>query len=1105
MATIKPIEGGSIHKIQSGQVIVDLCSVVKELVENSLDARATAIDVRFKNNGLDAIEVQDNGFGIAENDYNTIALKHYTSKLTSYEDLTSLQTFGFRGEALSSLCALSNMHIITAREDEAPKGTRLDFEISGELKGTQVVASQRGTTVSVETIFKNLPVRRQELEKNIKREYGKVLGLLQAYACITTTSRISVSNVMAKGKRAVVFSTQANQTTRENIANVFGSKTLHALTSLELQFEMQASSGLWNTQEDGGGKQVRVLGHVSRPIFGEGRQTPDRQMFFVNGRPCGLPQVAKVFNDVYKSYNLSQSPFIFANVVLDTNAYDVNVSPDKRTILLHDQGPLLESMKVSLTELFDSQQQTVPQSKTTQKLPNYKSLTLSRQNTLSEDAEGSSIVGTSYTSEEKTEDSTSHSADSLIQKFAGRNAQDRTMPGSEKSRQGSINEGLSRDKQRLVTKLSKANEKKDIVDDYEDPHDIAASDALIKGSDVPVLDFNCRMAEQQATVLQESSLQSPATNEVEELIPSINNSPFKPQPGVVQSAFDRMRPPRTPAQTATITIGQKTMISDINSPLACSVYTKTPIKQVIRRAPRSTQASSQFSSSIKNFVAPGTQMSVLSNETEDSIDEESDVDEDEEVQDEASGVSPRQNSVGTAEDSPPLLYRRRGEGHSSDERRSYPESSVNDDSDEQTGTYSDQAESDEEYLDEEAKKSMEEAKVAQLIQEAEERATRPSQDNLKRAQYLLKGGGYKDSTTQLVQTFSTSIDQIHQQLHQLEESLQINLEDCPILPPTSETAHSPEERLSLTVSKEDFARMRIIGQFNLGFIIALRPSHTSPLNSSDISSPELFIIDQHASDEKYNFERLQATTIVQNQRLVHPHPLSLTAIEEEIILENQASLLKNGFLLSVDESGDLPVGQRCKLLSLPMSKEVTFSTRDLEELLVLLAEAPPASSSLSTDPPVLSAGRFATHANVPRPSKVRRMFAMRACRSSVMVGKTLTREQMGRLVGRMGELEKPWNCPHGRPTMRHLLGLGAWERWKGDRGGVEGRASWGEWLTGMRAGLEEEDETGGEDEGQGEGDDEGEQVDDEEEEEEPDNEDEEEEEEEDDDGTKPTA
>ena len=143
------------------------------------------------------------------------------------------------------------MHITTAQDDEAPKGTRLEFETSGRLKGTQVVASQRGTTVSVETIFKNLPVRRQELEKNIKREYGKVLSLLQAYACVTTTARVSASNVVAKGKKAVVFSTKSNQSTRENIANVFGSKTLSALISLDLHFEMQATSGRRKTQEDG--------------------------------------------------------------------------------------------------------------------------------------------------------------------------------------------------------------------------------------------------------------------------------------------------------------------------------------------------------------------------------------------------------------------------------------------------------------------------------------------------------------------------------------------------------------------------------------------------------------------------------------------------------------------------------------------------------------------------------------------------------------------------------------------------------------------------------------------------------------------------------------
>jgi DNA mismatch repair protein PMS2 len=180
-------------------------------------------------------------------------LKHYTSKLSNYDDLTSLKTFGFRGEALSSLCALSSLHVVTARAEEVPKGTRLDFQTSGALKDTKVVACQQGTTVAVENLFKNLPVRRRELEKNIKREYGKVLGVLQAYACISTGVKFGVSHQVGNGKKAVVFATKANPSTRENIANVFGAKTLTALIPLDLRLELQSGAGQrWSTQEDGG-------------------------------------------------------------------------------------------------------------------------------------------------------------------------------------------------------------------------------------------------------------------------------------------------------------------------------------------------------------------------------------------------------------------------------------------------------------------------------------------------------------------------------------------------------------------------------------------------------------------------------------------------------------------------------------------------------------------------------------------------------------------------------------------------------------------------------------------------------------------------------------
>lgn len=119
---------------------------------------------------------------------------------------------------------------------------KLDFESSGKLRSTSTVASPKGTTVAVENLFYNLPVRRRELEKNIKREYGKVLGMLQAYACISNHVKFAVSNVAAKGKKTTVFATKSNPTTRDNIANVFGAKVLQALVDMNLSLDLDRRS-----------------------------------------------------------------------------------------------------------------------------------------------------------------------------------------------------------------------------------------------------------------------------------------------------------------------------------------------------------------------------------------------------------------------------------------------------------------------------------------------------------------------------------------------------------------------------------------------------------------------------------------------------------------------------------------------------------------------------------------------------------------------------------------------------------------------------------------------------------------------------------------------
>ncbi|TGO72795.1 hypothetical protein BELL_0418g00100 [Botrytis elliptica] len=1088
MATIKPIEGRTIHQIQSGQVIVDLCSVVKELVENSLDAGATSIDVRFKNQGLEAIEVQDNGGGISPHNYDTLALKHYTSKLTTYNDLTTLQTFGFRGEALSSLCALSNFSVITCMPESAPKGTKLEFEISGKLKGTSVVAAQKGTTVIVENLFNNLPVRRRELEKNIKREWSKVTGVLGQYACIQTGIKFTVSQQAAKGKKTTIFSTKGNPTTRENIVNVFGAKTLTQLIPMDLRLELEPTSGpsqKRSTQIDDDSKDIRIIGHISRPATGEGRQTPDRQMFFVNSRPCGLPQVAKAFNEVYKSYNgwgSTQSPFIFANIELDTHLYDVNVSPDKRTILLHDQSRMLENLKTALAGLFEGQDHTIPVSQlSAQKQPQYKQLTINReaasasknlqkrpqaspqsaeegdaeeeeekegegeqasgaisdsrrssnaQSTASQDSHVQSNSKAKRSSISRNSLSRDGAAISLISNWVGRKSEERSdqQPAPPKAMQD-VNQGPSREKQKLISKFGReAARVEEAEDDLVSPESsiATAQDSQPAPTYRPprhVADFNDRMAEasvsREGSKALEGAEDPPSPSQLEPPIPQLISPSPMSTPGIL-SSLGSSRPQRSQQEMATITIGDHTVMSSIGTP--------PPKRLKVDNSSSSLRESGKLQQNLpmpsfgkrllQRFGAPGTQTSEASDDT-DMID----IEEPESTLETAAPGSSSASDADVDEDSPTASP--------VDEDASVLSEAPPEDN-------ADGEEEDGEYLDEKEKKVREEAKVQEMIKEVERTAALPSQENISRAKLLVKGGAKrKESTLNLTQTVDTTVLDIKQKFESLQDALPLYANQ------TASTSQDEaldfdgaEERLSLTISKSDFAKMKIIGQFNLGFILASKAPEPTTENGGIQTADNVFIIDQHSSDEKYNFERLQATTIVQSQRLVYPKTLSLTALEEEIVAENLDILEQNGFILTIDQSSQ-DVGGRCQLVSLPVSRETTFSINDLEELIALLAE---------------SGGR----AGMVRPSKVRKMFAMRACRSSIMIGKSLTKGQMEKVVRHMGEIEQPWNCPHGRPTMRHLCGLGLWdgegEGWKEDLEG-ETKIDWGGYVR-MKRGLE---------------------------------------------------
>lgn len=703
-------------------------------------------------------------------------------------------------------------------------------------------------------------------------------------------------------------------------------------------------------------------------------------------------------------------------------------------------------MQISLTALFDKQDQTVPQSQRSgQRLPSYKKLTVCRENSSVDDTDTplnhalqTSEINISIDSEdeawsEKGETAEDGGVPGLIESFAGRDSRERTTTAASAPAACNGMPTLSKDKQKLTKKLGTDKQHTHEPNEDDDARDPAEPGAPLNGNARPVEDFNRRIGEQQPKSVEVRTPAEPLSREErQEPSPAENKSTTEHSSGVVQNAFDRMRPRRSHPEVASITIGSKTTTS-VLGPSSSSKRRKlnsTPTTPTKSTGPADDTARQKFGGSMNAFAAPGSELIKSVGR----------------VQSGSRVPRRRFSSANDNEEESHVTDQSPGASSPSEDDDESPAESSGGRADGSLGMPLMDAESDDDYLDEEDKTAREEATVAELIKKAEENAAMPSLDNIRRADQILKGLGQKDSTTQLIQMIDESVERIDQQLQALKTALQAsaNYDFSPNpTAPTEDT--SVEERLSLTVSKADFADMHIVGQFNLGFILAVRaPSSSSP-------NPDLFIIDQHASDEKYNFERLQANTVVQNQPLVHPHKLDLTAIEEEIVFDNADALLKNGFRVEMNTSGDEEVGRRCQLVSLPMSREITFDVTDVEELIALLGETPFSSSS----------------ENVPRPTKVRRMFAMRACRTSVMIGKTLTLKQMGALVRKMGEIDKPWNCPHGRPTMRHVCGLQEWEGWK-EGGGLAGsgdeneNVEWGAWVESVR---EQEEEMGQDDDG----------------------------------------
>ncbi|RXW15653.1 hypothetical protein EST38_g10197 [Candolleomyces aberdarensis] len=796
---IKAIDKGSVHRITSGQVVVDLQTAVKELVENSLDAGSTNIEIRFKNYGLKSIDVIDNGSGIADEDFESIGLKHHTSKLETYEDLSIVQTFGFRGEALSSLCALcEKVSVTTATKETSPKGTCLHLRKTGEVGSREVVARQ------------------------------------------------------------------------------------------------------------------------------------------------------KAFNEVYRTFNANQSPLIIADFTIPTASCDVNVSPDKRTILLHNEANLILALKEALESHFSLTRSTF----------NLSSKSQSMTQTVLQPV----VVSARQPRQTRTQiGPVSEDNDGVLPESSS--------PGQSSMTLASVGASqASSSSTHSQSPLQRPDQSSNAVDvDNEETLDVVV--------DTTKSPWARKTLTQPVNTRQSESRR--------ELSPSQPPSPIQPPPithrthpdggGRVPSVSRKRRQTDdeiSTRQAATQEIDNSSPNNQLHEP------STRPVKKRL--------VSRNIGAKLASFAMPGSQLASLpasqpeEEESGDGEDQggENGLDENQD-EDERPAVAASELLEEKIDESDVDLAK------SGSIPSSAPESHTGGESPPEflplrEGPVCDDADDDSEVEDPSSVLSS----ARETISAVESSA--PSHDR----------GSLDPSRTEIIRSSDSGANvsvrfDIHKvrnswtkvrstllsmspnkageggRLSQADEAKVPN--DAGVL--NSEDQAKAAHALSRVIDKADFASMDIIGQFNLGFIIARR---RKPLTGRAKTMDDLFIVDQHAADEKYNFENLQLTTKIQSQKLLRPRILELTAADELVASENIQILKDNGF--EVQESNSASMGGRLQLMAQPVSKNTVFNIKDLEELIHLLRDSPSGT--------------------MVRCSKARAMFASRACRKSVMVGMPLNQTQM---------------------------------------------------------------------------------------------------------------
>lgn len=895
--------------------------------------------VRLFNLGLEIMEVSDDGTGIPAASRQLVAASHATSKLQSMDTLQvqQQQTLGFRGEALFCLANLSRQLIIATRCAEEPLAERISIERDrnnrlGRQRGS-FSPRKVGTTVAVIGLLDALPVRRRNLERTVNNQRRQLVRLLQSYAVFSVGIQVCLrdivtSNGAVHSETTILSSSSKSTTLRESTASVLGSVVTQTLGDFVLELE-------------GGG---RVEGLVSRADKLPLPPNSGGQFVAMHHRPVQLPVLTRALNKAWKELvpPNTKRPSLVLKFYLPASAYDVNVAPDKRTVLLTHEARVVDAVREGLVDWWRSQL-----------VGNFRIGRASMEKPVAAlNTRQESDQDIDIDDEEAMEEGDGDAASRFNRRYAFSHDLKRARMQHE------FDDG------RLPSPV-----RRKLESDEDDTNDGADSKKM-------AVSLFAKDKEKCIRIPDPDSDVHPVTPSPSSQLQPRNTKPAATSTSWVQgssnTSFDLSAKHQTDTNEAALPVSEA--LARKSLPESERRRWQETMKRFNHGESSNTNECQKGPQGLERFgfkssSANSTSRRVSSLTTSQSCDKEEGIEADYNHED----VPPHPKA--------PRCRMAINVGQS------------------------------------EPQQTAEDTKVLPASEDEEDAAT-TSEEKIERKEGSphVVWNSFEGTAAVLVAAREYRLASRRRTSGSREEG--------------KSEQKSDDENGNLRLFKDDFNSMEIIGQFNMGFILARSKKDDN-----------LWILDQHACDEKYNFEHLVSETRIQEQRLIQPMALELSVSEESCIIDHMDVFEANGFRFK--HYPDRPPRHRLALTSLPHSgaqdgqKAVQFGKEDVSALCTIISGTDDDEVAVGGGTGADGSGMYGNNAVrryvqsgssssdrlIARLPKAIAMFASRACRGSIMIGKGLSRTEMDRIVQRLAGLEHPWNCPHGRPTMQHVADL----------------------------------------------------------------------------------